>query len=68
MAQTKQRSFSDHQGHIPVSVKLWPEQRREVDGAAKALGISRSRLMRHGALVVARELAAGAERPCRLHR
>jgi hypothetical protein len=49
-------------------VKLWPEQLRELDFACKALGISRSRLLRHGALTVARELKDSAERPLRLHR
>lgn len=67
MAQ-KRRSFSDHLGHIPLSVKVSTAQRLEIDAAAEALGITRSRLMRHGALVVARELAAGADRPQRLHR
>jgi len=47
---------------------MWPDQRAELDAAAKALGISRSRLMRSAALTVAAELRAGAERPLQLHR
>lgn len=62
------KSISDHQGHIPVSVKLWPQQRREIDAAAAALGVSRSRLMRSAALSLCAELQAGAQPSLRLHR
>lgn len=62
------KPYSQRQRHVPISVKLWADQMQELDAAATALGISRSRLLRHGALTVARELAAGAERPHRLHR
>lgn len=68
MAQTKRRSFSDRQGHIPISVKLWPEQRRALDAAAKALGVSRSRLLRSAALTVCDELLNGAQPSLQLHR
>ena len=62
------KPFSQRQRHVPISVKLWADQMAELETAAKTLGISRSRLLRHGALTVARELAAGAERPLQLHR
>lgn len=68
MAQAKRRSFSDRQGHVPVSVKLWPQQRRDIDAAAKALGVTRSRLLRSAALTVAAELQNGAQPSLRLHR
>ncbi len=62
------KPYAEMQNPRPCSVKLWPEQLRELDFACKALGISRSRLLRHGALTVARELKDSAERPLRLHR
>jgi hypothetical protein len=62
------KPYAEMQNPRPCSVKLWPEQLRELDFACKALGISRSRLLRHGALCVARELRDSAERPLRLHR
>ena len=60
--------FSEMQDKKPCSVRLWPEQLAELDRACSALGVSRSRLLRHGALVAAAEVLAGAERPKRLHR
>ncbi len=62
------KPFSERQRHTPTSVKMWPDQRAELDVAAKSLGISFSRLMRSAALTVARELKAGAEQPLCLHR
>jgi uncharacterized protein (DUF1778 family) len=62
------KPFSQRQHKAPTSVKLWADQKTELDAAAKALGISRSRLMRSAALTVAAELRAGAERPLQLHR
>lgn len=46
----------------PTSVKLWPAQAREIEWAADALGISKSRLFRTAAMTLAAELRAGAER------
>jgi hypothetical protein len=62
------KTLKNMQSKKPCSVKLWPEQLRELDAACRALGVTRSRLLRHGALTVARELQAGAQRPLQLHR
>jgi uncharacterized protein (DUF1778 family) len=51
----------------PTSVKLRNDQHAEITWAARVLGTSRSRLMRHAALELARELREGAARPQRLH-
>ena len=60
--------FSEMQDKKPCSVRLWPDQLAQLDRACSALGVSRSRLLRHGALMAAAEVLGGAERPNRLHR
>jgi uncharacterized protein (DUF1778 family) len=60
------RSRSRLQLLVPISTRIWPDQAREIDWAAKRLGVSRSRLLRSAALTVARELREGAERPLEL--
>jgi uncharacterized protein (DUF1778 family) len=62
------KPYSQRQHKAPTSVRCWDDQLAELDAAAAALGISRSRLMRSAALTVAAELRAGAERPLQLHR
>jgi hypothetical protein len=52
----------------PLSTKVWPAQQKEIDFAARALGVSRSRLLRHAALSLAAELREGAAKPQHLHR
>lgn len=64
MARPKSR---DRLQLAPTSVRLWPDQEKELAFACRVLGVSRSRLMRSAALAVAAELRAGAEQPLRLH-
>lgn len=60
--------FKDIQSHKPLSTRATPAQIAAIDAAATTLGVSRSRLLRHAALTVASELAAGAPRPAQMAR